>query len=342
MEGLLILIGIWVLDIVIKKVAANRREQQQRHYQEQQSSYSRNTSSSTSSAKNRSNSKSKGKGEKKGGFFGNLAKKVVNKFILNDDYLIEGDSFVDAPDGSEENDDESSFVDAPDGSEENDDESSFVDAPDGPYKNDQLLVVNNNVNLNSFTDESSFVDAPEEIKIDSLNSFIDKNSFVDAPDGSEIIDNNKQSIVSYESSFIDAPDTLNENQIQSQLKSKLNEKSISYISDPVSFVDTNEVSELIEPNEEKSHIRFSLNINTRNNDVNESMNDLANKSSADAFDITTPISPIYGRSSIIELENISEDCSIRDDQIDTNENNKLNRKILDDKIKSDLEMINEE
>ena len=29
MEGLLILIGIWVLDIVIKKVAANRREQQQ-------------------------------------------------------------------------------------------------------------------------------------------------------------------------------------------------------------------------------------------------------------------------------------------------------------------------
>ncbi len=29
MEGLLILIGIWVLDIVIKKVAANRKEQQQ-------------------------------------------------------------------------------------------------------------------------------------------------------------------------------------------------------------------------------------------------------------------------------------------------------------------------
>lgn len=33
MEGLLILIGIWVLDIVIKKVAANRREQQQREQQ---------------------------------------------------------------------------------------------------------------------------------------------------------------------------------------------------------------------------------------------------------------------------------------------------------------------
>ena len=33
MEGLLILIGIWVLDIVIKKVAANRREQQQRQQQ---------------------------------------------------------------------------------------------------------------------------------------------------------------------------------------------------------------------------------------------------------------------------------------------------------------------
>lgn len=33
MEGLLILIGIWVLDIVIKKVAANRREQQQRKQQ---------------------------------------------------------------------------------------------------------------------------------------------------------------------------------------------------------------------------------------------------------------------------------------------------------------------
>ena len=33
MEGLLILIGIWVLDIVIKKVAANRRAQQQREQQ---------------------------------------------------------------------------------------------------------------------------------------------------------------------------------------------------------------------------------------------------------------------------------------------------------------------
>ncbi len=29
MEGLLILIGIWVLDVVIKKVAANRKKQQQ-------------------------------------------------------------------------------------------------------------------------------------------------------------------------------------------------------------------------------------------------------------------------------------------------------------------------
>ena len=29
MEGLLILIGIWVLDIVIKRVAANRKKQQQ-------------------------------------------------------------------------------------------------------------------------------------------------------------------------------------------------------------------------------------------------------------------------------------------------------------------------
>ena len=33
MEGLLILIGIWVLDVVIKKVAANRREQEQRQQQ---------------------------------------------------------------------------------------------------------------------------------------------------------------------------------------------------------------------------------------------------------------------------------------------------------------------
>ena len=33
MEGLLILIGIWVLDVVIKKVAANRKEQQQRQQQ---------------------------------------------------------------------------------------------------------------------------------------------------------------------------------------------------------------------------------------------------------------------------------------------------------------------
>ena len=33
MEGLLILIGIWVLDVVIKKVAANRKEQEQRRQQ---------------------------------------------------------------------------------------------------------------------------------------------------------------------------------------------------------------------------------------------------------------------------------------------------------------------
>ena len=33
MDGLLILIGIWVLDVVIKKVAANRREQEQRRQQ---------------------------------------------------------------------------------------------------------------------------------------------------------------------------------------------------------------------------------------------------------------------------------------------------------------------
>ena len=33
MEGLLILIGIWVLDVIIKKVAANRKEQEQRKQQ---------------------------------------------------------------------------------------------------------------------------------------------------------------------------------------------------------------------------------------------------------------------------------------------------------------------
>lgn len=35
MEGLLILIGLWVLDIVIKKVAANRKEEQQRRLDQQ-------------------------------------------------------------------------------------------------------------------------------------------------------------------------------------------------------------------------------------------------------------------------------------------------------------------
>ena len=35
MEGLLILIGLWVLDLVIKKVAANRKEEQQRQLEQQ-------------------------------------------------------------------------------------------------------------------------------------------------------------------------------------------------------------------------------------------------------------------------------------------------------------------
>ena len=106
-----------------------------------------------------------------------------------------------------------------------------------------------------------------------------------------------------------------------------------------------EVSDFVDANDGQSSNELSLNIVSKSNklddsEIKHSVDDLANKSSIDAFEMTlnTPISPIFERSSIIELveqERIFED----NDQINSNEE-KLNNKILDEKIRSDLEINN--
>jgi len=228
-------------------------------------------------------------------------------------------------------------------------QSSFVDAPDGSneVENEQFLIVNNNDNTNSFISENSFVDAP-----DGSNDLVNKQLLEP-----KIILNNNNSIISNESSFVDAPDSLNEVNNSHLLEPELNNGSISLISDQSSFVDApdgsinanqsilSEVSDFVDANDGQSSNELSLNIVSKSNklddsEIKHSVDDLANKSSIDAFEMTlnTPISPIFERSSIIELveqERIFED----NDQINSNEE-KLNNKILDEKIRSDLEINN--